>query len=198
MTTHVQRRTQLQRLKSRLNRRQIVEKKLSHVPMGFSVALWVAWSPTLELKRQKVLLFHFHEKKVWWKNKGEVLQRSARRPWVCLRKGCVSVSKRPDLKWDQLRSFLWDYLEAQGASGKRSQRFTCRCLEAVGRTVNDQPEKSCLCLWQWTCRWEMGTLQRTHGNCQISFSWAPKLMRIVTAATKLEDASSLEEELWQI
>ena len=31
----------------------------------------------------------------------------------------------------------------------------------------------------------------------ISFSWAPKSLRIVTAATKLKDAYSLEEKLWQ-
>ena len=31
------------------------------------------------------------------------------------------------------------------------------------------------------------------GNCQISFSWAAKSMWMVTVATKLNDASSLEE-----
>ena len=31
---------------------------------------------------------------------------------------------------------------------------------------------------------------------QILFSWAPKSLWIVTAATKLKDASSLEEKLW--
>ena len=30
-------------------------------------------------------------------------------------------------------------------------------------------------------------------QCQISFSWAPKSMQTVTAVTKLNDASSLEE-----
>ena len=30
-------------------------------------------------------------------------------------------------------------------------------------------------------------------QCQISFSWAAKLMWMVTAATKLKDACSLEE-----
>ena len=35
------------------------------------------------------------------------------------------------------------------------------------------------------------------GNCQILFSWAPKSMRMVTAATKLKDACFLEEKLWQ-
>ena len=33
------------------------------------------------------------------------------------------------------------------------------------------------------------------GNCQILFSWAPKSMRMVTAATKLKDACFLEEKL---
>ena len=34
------------------------------------------------------------------------------------------------------------------------------------------------------------------GNCQISFSWAPKSMWTVTAAMELKDTSSLEEKLW--
>ena len=34
-------------------------------------------------------------------------------------------------------------------------------------------------------------------QCQISFSWAPKSLWMVTAATKLEDACSLEEKLLQ-
>ena len=33
------------------------------------------------------------------------------------------------------------------------------------------------------------------GNCQIPFSWSPKSMQTVTAATKLKDAGSLEEKL---
>ena len=32
---------------------------------------------------------------------------------------------------------------------------------------------------------------------QISFSWAQKLLQMVTAAMKLKDACSLEEKLWQ-
>ena len=32
-----------------------------------------------------------------------------------------------------------------------------------------------------------------HGKCQISFSWASKLLRTVTAAMKLKDTCSLEE-----
>ena len=35
------------------------------------------------------------------------------------------------------------------------------------------------------------------GNCQISFSWAPKSMWTVTADTKLTDACSLAEKLWK-
>ena len=34
-------------------------------------------------------------------------------------------------------------------------------------------------------------------QCQISFSWAPKSMWMVTAATKLKDTCSLEGNLWQ-
>ena len=33
---------------------------------------------------------------------------------------------------------------------------------------------------------------------QILFSWAPKLLQMVTAAMKLKDACSLEGKLWQI
>ena len=32
---------------------------------------------------------------------------------------------------------------------------------------------------------------------QALFSWAPKSLQMVTAATKLKDACSLEENLWQ-
>ena len=32
-------------------------------------------------------------------------------------------------------------------------------------------------------------------QCQISFSWAPKSLQMVTAATKLKDACSLEGKL---
>jgi len=32
---------------------------------------------------------------------------------------------------------------------------------------------------------------------QISFSWAPKSLQMVTAAMKLTDAYPLEEKLWQ-
>ena len=32
---------------------------------------------------------------------------------------------------------------------------------------------------------------------QTFFSWAPKSLQMMTAATKLKDACSLEEKLWQ-
>ena len=35
------------------------------------------------------------------------------------------------------------------------------------------------------------------GNWCILFSWAPKLLQTVTAATKLKDTCSFEEELWR-
>ena len=38
-------------------------------------------------------------------------------------------------------------------------------------------------------RWE------NNGNSEISFSWAPKPLRTVTAARKLKDTFSLEEKL---
>ena len=34
-------------------------------------------------------------------------------------------------------------------------------------------------------------------QCQISFSWAPESLQMVTAATKLKDICSLEGKLWQ-
>ena len=37
---------------------------------------------------------------------------------------------------------------------------------------------------------EMGKMWK---QCQISFSWAPKSMQMVSAATKLKDACSLDE-----
>jgi len=43
-------------------------------------------------------------------------------------------------------------------------------------------------LWQMVKKWNL---------CQISFSWAPKSLWMVTVAMKLKDACSLEEKLWQ-
>ena len=45
-------------------------------------------------------------------------------------------------------------------------------------------------LWQ-----KMGKLWK---QWEILFSWAPKSLQMVTAATKLKDACTLEEKLWQI
>ena len=36
-----------------------------------------------------------------------------------------------------------------------------------------------------------------HGNSDRLFSWAPKSLWMLTAATKVKDACSLEEKLWQ-
>ena len=41
-----------------------------------------------------------------------------------------------------------------------------------------------------TTSWQIGKMWK---QCQISFSWAPKSMQTVTAATKLKDACSLEK-----
>ena len=41
-------------------------------------------------------------------------------------------------------------------------------------------------------------MQQMWKQSQISFSWNPKSMWMVTAAVKLKDAWSLEEKLWQI
>ena len=41
-----------------------------------------------------------------------------------------------------------------------------------------------------TTSWQIGKMWE---QCQISFSWAPKSMQTVTAATKLKDACSLEK-----
>ena len=45
-----------------------------------------------------------------------------------------------------------------------------------------------------TTSWQIGKMWE---QCQISFSWAPKSMQTVTAATKLKDACSLEKYLCQ-
>ena len=41
----------------------------------------------------------------------------------------------------------------------------------------------------WQIVWE---------KVEISFSWAPKSLQVVTAATKLKDTCSLEKKLWQL
>ena len=38
----------------------------------------------------------------------------------------------------------------------------------------------------------MANRREKRANCQISFSWAPKSLQMVTAAMKLKDACSLE------
>ena len=40
-------------------------------------------------------------------------------------------------------------------------------------------------------------MEKKYKQWQIFFSWAPKSLWMVTAATKLKDACSLEEKLWQ-
>ena len=42
--------------------------------------------------------------------------------------------------------------------------------------------------------WQIGEKWK---QWQTLFSWAPKLLQMVTAALKLKDACSLEEKLWQ-
>ena len=42
--------------------------------------------------------------------------------------------------------------------------------------------------------WQMGKQWK---QWQTLFSWAPKSLQMVTAGTKLKDACSLEEKLWQ-
>ena len=39
-------------------------------------------------------------------------------------------------------------------------------------------------------------IQSHHLQWQTFFSWAPKSLQMVTAATKLKDTCSLEEKLW--
>ena len=43
--------------------------------------------------------------------------------------------------------------------------------------------------------WQIEEEKRKQG--QILFSWAPKSLKIVTAAMKLKDACSLKGKLWQ-
>ena len=61
--------------------------------------------------------------------------------------------------------------------------------EKVGLKLNIQKIKimasSLITSWKQWKQW------------QILFSWAPKSLEMVTAATKLKDTFSLEEKLWQ-
>ena len=41
----------------------------------------------------------------------------------------------------------------------------------------------------------LGNRWGNSGNCQTLFFWAPKSLQMVTAAMKLKDACSLEEQL---
>ena len=47
------------------------------------------------------------------------------------------------------------------------------------------------------CHHFIANRQGKRGNCQVSFSWAPKSLQTVTLATKLKDTCSFEEKLWQ-
>ena len=62
--------------------------------------------------------------------------------------------------------------------------------EKVGLKLDIQKMKikasSPITSWQIDKQWK---------QCQTSFFWAPKSLQIVTAATKLKDASSLEEQI---
>ena len=65
--------------------------------------------------------------------------------------------------------------------------------EKAGLKLNIQKTKITasgpIASWQMEKKWK---------QWQILFSWTPKSAKImVTAAMKLEDASSLEEKLWQ-
>ena len=44
----------------------------------------------------------------------------------------------------------------------------------------------------------MGYMGKQWKRWQTLFSWAPKSLQMMTAATKLKDACSLEEKLWHI
>ena len=59
--------------------------------------------------------------------------------------------------------------------------------------------KSCPILWDpmdSSMSWQIDGEQWK--QWQTLFSWAPKSLRMVTAAMKLKDTCSLEEKLWQI
>ena len=72
-------------------------------------------------------------------------------------------------------------------------------LKSLLMKVKKESEKAGLCNIQKMKIMASGpiTLWQINGEnvkrCQISFSWAAKLMWMVTAATKLKDACSLEE-----
>ena len=78
---------------------------------------------------------------------------------------------------EELKSLL---MKVKGESEKAGLKFNIQKMKimASGPIISWQIGKK---LKQW----------------QISFSWAPKSLQMMTAATKLKDGFSLEEKLWQ-
>ena len=62
--------------------------------------------------------------------------------------------------------------------------------------VKEKSEKTGLKLKIWKTKIMANRGGKT-GNWQILFFWAPESLKMVTAATKLEDTCSLEEKPWQ-
>ena len=66
--------------------------------------------------------------------------------------------------------------------------------EKVGLKLNIQKTKS----WHLVPSLHGKQMGKQWKQCQILFWGAPKSLQMVIAATKLKDASSLEEKLWPI
>ena len=68
-------------------------------------------------------------------------------------------------------------------------------------SVKEESEKACLKLniqkMKIIASGPIAPWQIDGRKVETSFSWAPKSPWMVTAATKLKDACSLEEKLWQ-
>ena len=63
--------------------------------------------------------------------------------------------------------------------------------EKVGLKLNIQKQRS----WHPVPSLHGKQMGKKWKQCQISFSWAPKSLWMVTAATKLKDACSLKKKL---
>ena len=74
-------------------------------------------------------------------------------------------------------------------------------LKSLLLSMKEESEKACLKLnIQKTKIMASGPItpwQIDGGKVETSFTWAPKSPRMVTTATKIKDACSLEEKLWQ-
>ena len=78
---------------------------------------------------------------------------------------------------EELKNFLLTVKEDSGKGGLRLSIQTTKIMASAVITS-----------------WQIGG--EKWKQWQISFSWAPKSLQMVTEALKLKDASFLEEKLW--